>query len=314
MKAMAMAKYSINDFKGVIPALVTAFDLDGRFNEELMRGLTTSLLHRGVDGFYLTGSTGEGFMMSAEERMRVVEIVCEVVAGRVPVMVHVGAISTYQTVSLAEHAEAAGADAISSVPPIYWPFSPAQVANYYTDVTASTSLPMVVYKIALAGEIGFELLTRLAAVPGIEGVKYTAPTHFEIARIKREIGPDFRVFSGADEMAMSGLAFGADGLIGSFYNIIPELYAKLVEAMDAGNLTEAKVLQERANAIIFFTLKQYPMSAVKRIMAWQGADAGYCRKPFDNYETREQEAALKAAYRAFRDENNLGEIGFLTDL
>lgn len=309
-----MATFSITDFKGVIPALVTAFDLDGRLNEDLTRGLTASLLERGVDGLYLTGSTGEGFMMSGEERMRVVQIVCDEVAGRVPVMVHVGAISTYQTVVLAQQAEAAGADAISSVPPIYWPFSPDQVANYYTDVTASTSLPMVVYKIALAGDIGFDLLTRLAAVPGIEGVKYTAPTHFEIGRIKQEIGPQFRVFSGADEMAMSGLAFGADGLIGSFYNIIPEIYADLVEAMANGRIAEAKALQDKANAIIFFTLKQYPMSAVKRIMAWQGADAGYCRKPFDNYETPEQEVELKAAYRQFRDENDLGDLGFLTDL
>ena len=56
------------------------------------------------------------------------------------------------------------------------------------------------------------------------------------------------------------------------------------------------------------------MSAVKRIMAWQGADAGYCRKPFDNYETPEAEAALKDAYRAFRDAHGLAEIGFLPDL
>lgn len=309
-----MAKFAIHDFKGVIPALVTPFDLDGSLNEGLLRGITASLVARGVDGLYLTGSTGEGFMMSPEERMRAVETVCAEVAGRIPVMVHVGAISTYQTVALARQAEAAGADAISSVPPIYWPFTPDQVANYYADVTASTSLPMVVYKIALAGEIGFELLARLAAMPGIEGVKYTAPTHFEIGRIKTEIGPDFRVFSGADEMAMSGLAFGADGLIGSFYNIIPELYADIVAAMAENRIADAKALQDKANAIIFFTLKQYPMSAVKRIMAWQGADAGYCRKPFDNYETPEAEAALKDAYRAFRDAHGLAEIGFLPDL
>lgn len=309
-----MARYSINDFTGVIPALVTAFDLDGQLNEDLLRGITGSLLSRGVDGFYLTGSTGEGFMMSAEERMRVVEVVCGEVGGRVPVMVHVGAISTFQTIRLARHAEGAGADAISSVPPIYWPFTPDQVANYYADVTAATALPMVVYKIALAGEIGFELLSRLARIPGIEGVKYTAPSHAEIGRIKSEIGPHFRVFSGADEMAMSGLAFGADGLIGSFYNILPELYADLVAAMNQGRIDDAKTLQETANSIIFFTLKQYPMSAVKRIMAWQGADAGYCRAPFDNYETPDQEEALKSVYRAFRDDNDLAQIGFLPDL
>jgi N-acetylneuraminate lyase len=132
--------------------------------------------------------------------------------------------------------------------------------------------------------------------------------------MKREIGPQFRVFSGADEMAMSGLAFGADGLIGSFYNIIPELFADLTKAMAEGRLDDAKVLQDKANKIIYFTLQQYPMSAVKRVMAWQGADAGYCRKPFDNYETPEQEAALKDAFRVFRDSHGLNGIGFLDEI
>ena len=93
-----------------------------------------------------------------------------------------------------------------------------------------------------------------------------------------------------------------------------EAVPDIVAAMDEGRIADAKALQDKVNAIIFFTLKQYPMSAVKRIMAWQGADAGYCRKPFDNYETPEAEAALKDAYRAFRGAHGLAEIGFLPDL
>lgn len=306
-----MPKYALNDFTGVIPALVTPFHLDGRLDTDRLRAITGFLIKRGVDGFYLTGSTGEGLMMSGAERKRVVETVVEEVAGAVPIMVHVGAISTYQTAELAVHAQDVGADAISSVPPIYWPFTPQQIVNYYTDVTAATDLPMVVYNIPLAGALGFDTIAQLAQIKGVGGIKYTAPTHFEIGRMKSEIGADFRVFSGADEMAVSGLAFGADALIGSFYNIVPELYADLVRAMEEGRLADASHLQAKANAIIFYTLKQFPMSAVKRIMAWQGADAGYCRKPFDNYETLEAEATLKDAYRTFRDAENLAGIGFL---
>jgi N-acetylneuraminate lyase len=304
-----MAKYSIHDFKGVIPALVTPFTLEGELDTGRLRGITRMLMARGVDGFYLTGSTGEGLMMSGEERMCVVETVVEEVAGALPVMVHVGAISTHQTVALARHAEAAGADAISSVPPIYWPFTPEQIGNYYADVTAATGLPMVIYNIALAGALGFETLARLARIEGVEGIKYTAPTHHEIMRLKQEVGPEFRIFSGADEMAMSGLAFGADGLIGSFYNILPELYADLVRAMAEGRVADAAALQEKANTVIFFTIAQYPMSAVKRVMAWQGADGGYCRKPFDNYETPEAEAELRRAFREMREAHGLAGIG-----
>ncbi|EAR52732.1 N-acetylneuraminate lyase [Oceanicola granulosus HTCC2516] len=309
-----MARFGIADFKGVIPALVTPFTLEGALDLTRARAITRHLLGQGVDCFYLTGSTGEGFMMSPDERKQMVETVLDEVAGSVPVMVHVGAISTYQTVDLATHAEGAGADAISSVPPIYWPFTPEQILSYYTDVTRSTALPMVVYKIPLAGALGFDLIERLAGIEGVSGIKYTAPTHFEIMQIRQQFGTGFRIFSGADEMALSGLAFGADGLIGSFYNIVPGLYAELVAAMAEGRLEEAQALQAKANKIIFFTLRQYPMAAVKRIMGWQGADAGYCRAPFENYETPEQEAALKDAFRALRDAEGLTGVDFLDAL
>jgi len=306
-----MGSHTIDDIAGVIPAQVTTFAADGALDEDRMAICTRFLMSRGVNGLYLTGSTGEGFMMSPDERKRVVEIVTNEVAGSIPVIVHVGAISTHQTVDLARHAQANGVDALSSVPPIYWSFTPDQIVNYYADITASTDLPMIAYNVPLAGVLGFDMIARLAQIDGMAGVKYTAPTHHEILRIKQEIGTDFKVYSGSDEMAMSGLAFGADGLIGSFYNIIPEIYLALYAAMREGRLADAKALQETANTVIFFTLKQYPMSAVKRIMAWQGADAGYCRKPFDNYFTDADENALKDAYRGLRDREKLSGVDFL---
>jgi len=309
-----MGSHTIEDIKGVIPAQVTTFDADGNLDEDRMARCTRFLLGRGVDGLYLTGSTGEGFMMSPQERKRVVETVIREVAGRLPVIVHVGAISTHLTADLAQHAQAAGADALSSVPPIYWNFTPDQIVTYYADITASTDLPMIAYNVPLAGALGFDVIERLARIAGMVGIKYTAPTHHEILRIKQEIDPDFRVYSGVDEMALSGLAFGADGLIGSFYNVIPEVYLALCAAMREGRLEDAQVLQETANKVIFFTLKQHPTSALKRIMAWQGADAGYCRKPFDNYFSPADEQALKDAYRGLRDREKLVGVDFLDAL
>jgi len=309
-----MARFALSDIAGVIPAQVTTFDADGALDIARMRAVTRFLIERGVDGLYLTGSTGEGFMMNADERKAVVEAVTEEAAGRLPVIVHIGAISTYSSIELARHAADCGVDALSSVPPIYWGFSPDQIVGYYADITASTDLPMIAYNVPLAGVLGFDMIARLAEVDGIEGVKYTATTHGEIQRIKHEIGLEFRVYSGADEMAMSGLAFGADGLIGSFYNIVPEVFRALYDAMQQGRLEQARSLQDVANRVIFFTLQHHSISALKRILAWQGADAGYCRKPFDNYFTPEAEAELKAAYRAFRDREGLSGVEFLDAL
>lgn len=288
-----MPKFSLNQIGGVIPAMVTPFDLDEALDEARTRACTRFLLDRGVTGLYLTGSTGEAFLMQSDERKRVVEIVVDEVAGRVPVIAHVGAIGTRLSVDLARHAEAAGVDALSSVPPFYWQFNPDQVYGYYADIVAATSLPMIVYNIAFAGVMSLDTIRRIASIDRVQGIKYTAPTHFDILRIKQEIGPDFAIYSGSDEMAMSGFAFGADGIIGSFYNLFPELFLKIRDAVAAGDLATARELQRSANTVIFFALARNMTAIIKRGMAWQGADAGYCRRPFQNYPEAESEAAVR---------------------
>jgi len=306
-----MPKFDLSDAKGVIPALITPFDENEHFDETRMRSCVDFLIERGVGGLYTTGSTGETFLMSPDERAFVVEVVVDQVAGRIPVIAHVGALGTHLSVDLAQKAQAAGVDAISSVPPFYWPFTADQVVNYYTDLTKSTDLPMVVYNIPLAGMLGFDQIARLAAIPGVGGIKYTAPTVFDFLRIKEEIGADFRIFSGSDELAMAGLGFGADAIIGSFYNLIPEVFIALSEAVAKNDMALAKELQATANAIIFFSLNYSATAVIKRGMAWQGADAGYCRRPFDNFFTKGEEESLKTAWRKLKQDRNINGVAFL---
>jgi len=306
-----MPRFDLKQFAGVVPALITPFDETERFDEARLRSCINFLIARNIDGLYTTGSTGEAFLMSHEERKRVVEVVADEVAGRIPVIAHVGAIGTHLSVDLAEHAQGCGVDGLSAVPPFYWKFSPDQVFNYYNDLTGATDLPMIVYNLPLAGLLGFDQIERLAGIPGVKGIKYTAPTHAEIMRIKHEIGADFFVFSGADEMAMSGLGFGADGLIGSFYNMMPEVFIALNQAMAVGDLKTARGLQETANTIIFFALARSPTAVIKRAMAWQGADAGYCRKPFDNIIGEAEDERLKADFRQLKEDKNLKGVAFL---
>ncbi|WDR06213.1 dihydrodipicolinate synthase family protein [Devosia rhodophyticola] len=306
-----MPAFKLSDITGVIPALITPFDENEAFDEKRMRACVRFLLARKVDGFYLTGSTGETFLMSPEERKRVVEVVVDEVAGRVPVMAHIGAIGTHLSIDLAQHAQKTGVDALSSVPPFYWSFPQHEVLGYYADLTASTDLPMIVYNVPLAGLFGFDMIAKLAQIKGVEGIKYTAPTQFEIMRIKAEISKEFVVYSGADEMAMSGLSFGADGIIGSLYNLMPELFIGIRDAIATKDLGKAQALQETANAIIFFGASRGLMAVIKRGMAWQGADAGYCRRPFSNYYDPEAEEALKNEFRLLKKERNLVGVKFL---
>src|SRR5690554_755721 len=112
-------------FKGIVPAVLTPLDADGVAEERLRRHIDF-LVERGVHGLYPTGTTGEGVLLSENDRRRVAEIVIDQAAGRIPVMIHVGHLSTRVTVELARHAVSVGADAVGVVAPYFYTFTQAQ--------------------------------------------------------------------------------------------------------------------------------------------------------------------------------------------
>lgn len=306
-----MSKFDIKAFKGVIPAVLTVFDKEENIDEVGMRQLVSFLIDKGVNGLYLTGSTGEGFTMTSEERKKVVEIVIDETAGRVPVVVHVGAIGTKISIDLAKHAESVGADGISSVPPFYWKFNENQIIKYYEDIANSCSIPMIVYNVPLVGLLGMNAIKRLAKIENVKGIKYTALSQYEITQIKDEVGEEFLVYSGADEMAMSGLIAGADGIVGSFYNIMPELFINIYDAVKNKDLDEAQRLQKQAVEVIMYAL-QLPSfyAGMKVILKWMGINAGYCRRPFENL-TEEDEAKFKEGFKILKETYDLKGIDFI---
>ncbi len=278
------------EIKGVIPALITPFDENEKLDLKRLENLVNWLLEKGVNGFYLTGSTGEGFLMSLEERKLVVETVVKVVNKKVPVIVHVGAISTLLSIELSKHAEEVGADAISSVPPFYWRFDNKHIKKYYEDIAASTSLPMIIYNVPLTGLMGFDFIKELSTVKNVAGIKYTAYTHQDIYKCKEQISNDFMVYSGADEMALSGIFNGADGIIGSFFTMLPDLFLDIFKYVKNNELIKAQRLQKCAVAIIDASLKYDYYAVIKESMKWMGTDAGIVRRPFINLNNEEIKA------------------------
>ena len=303
---------TIKELHGVIPALITPFDENEALDENRLRAVTRELLEEQVNGLYITGSTGECFMMTEAERCRVVEVVMEEAGGKVPVIAHIGDIGSRNSIALAKEAQRLGVDAISSVPPFYWKFKEEEILRYYRDLAESTSLPFIIYNIPMAGLLSYSLLKQLAAIPNVVGIKYTTTTHYELNLLRSALGKDFKLFSGCDEMGLSGLLFGADGLIGSFYNLMPELYVSLYRAVQQGDMTQAAQLQKEADLIIDLALEYSYVSVIKMAMGWKGADGGYCRRPFNDEHIHEQE--IKDRYRALRDQHQIRSAKFLNGL
>lgn len=267
---------------GIIPALLTPFDEEGEVNPPVIRDMVEYHLSAGVTGFYLTGSTGEGLLLSEAERGTVVETVVDQVKGRVPVVVHVGAMVTRSARDLAAQAEEAGADAISSIPPIYFPVGAQGVKQYYSEVAAASSLPFYIYNIPGATGIDVDVaMTRdlVTAMPTLRGMKYTSYNFFEMRKLIEFDEGRLNLVSGPDELMIAAQAMGADGAIGSTYNPLPHLFVQAYEAFNAGDVAQARELQAKGNRAINAFLQFPSLSALKEMMRLVGFDCGSARPP-----------------------------------
>ena len=296
----------IKDFKGVIPAVISVFDKDENLDEQGTREFIRYLMSMDIGGLYLTGSTGETWLMTAEERMRQVEIVMEEVGDKVPVVVHVGAMSTREAVKLAKHAEKYGAAGVSSVPPFYFKYNADQIFNYYKDVAEATSLPMIVYNIPLAGMMTVDQIIRLSTIENVKGVKYTGTALFEVMQIKDGCKEGFQVYGGCDELGSSNIAIGVDGIIGSFYNVIADHYIRIWNAVKASDVALATKLQRQAVHVIFAGINSGSMMACMKVwLRAAGLPGGWSRRPFSNF-SEEEEKALVAKLVAIDEEDGIG--------
>ncbi|MCW6700555.1 dihydrodipicolinate synthase family protein [Anaerococcus sp. NML200537] len=279
-----MSEFTLKDFRGVIPASLSIFDENENLDLEATKEFTEFLLKFDIGGLYLTGSTGEGFLMSAEEREKSSQAVIEVAKGKVPVVVHIGDIGTKKSIDLAKAAEEAGATAISSVPPFYWRFNSEQIYDYYKDIAEAVDIPMVIYNVPLAGMMSADMIKDLSQIENIKGVKYTNSDIYQIPAIKEACGEDFMVYGGADELASSNLLIGVDGIVGSFYNLIPDLFIQINEAIANNEVKKAYDLQKNAVRIINYLVAGGNMVAgIKAVLREAGINAGYARRPFINF-------------------------------
>ena len=267
---------------GIIPAIVTPFDRNGDVNYTELKKLVELLLEEGADGFYVTGSTGECFLLTDEERTLVTAAVAETVNGKVPVIAHIGKIGASQAANLAREAQRAGASAVSSVPPFYYNFQTDEIAGYYECISNATDLPVVIYNIPQFSGVSINA-DNMASIMGnsrVEGLKYTDLNLYELERIRRKF-PQLKIMFGKDESLLYALPVGVDGAIGSTYNFTLKLFRKIWNAYRQELFREAEKLQHEANKIISEMLRiKNIIAAEKYLLGKKGIQCGNCRPPF----------------------------------
>ncbi|TDQ79313.1 dihydrodipicolinate synthase family protein [Sphingobacterium yanglingense] len=224
-------------FKGLWPALFTPVGPGERPNYDQLNKLVEVLIAQNVDGLYVLGSTGQGVLFDESERKKVLEEVLSTVAGRVPVMVQVGALTTQNAVKLAEHAGQAGVDAISSVGPIYFGGGQDMAIYHYNEIAKAGGVPFFPYQLgnnSIPGSVA-DFIDKIRRVPHIAGMKLTTGNLLEISKIRSLSEGQLHLFSGADELMCQASLSGTVGAIGTFYNLWGAECKWVLERFKAGD-------------------------------------------------------------------------------
>ena len=295
----------ITKYRGIIPAFYACYAPDGSISTERVRALTRHLIAKGVKGVYVGGSSGECIYQHPDERKAVLEAVMSEAKGKITVIAHVACNNTADSVELAAHAEKCGVDAIASIPPIYFHLPNDAIAAYWNAMSAAApNTEFVIYNIPqLAGTaLTMPLLQTMLKNPNVIAVKNSSmPTQdiqlFKDAGIQARGEDGFAVFNGHDEQFVSGRVMGADGGIGGTYAVMPELFIRMNELIEKGDIPTARAIQYKADRIIYkmCEAKGNLYAVMKEILRrMYGLELGGVRAPLANLAPEDEAVVAEA--------------------
>ncbi len=263
---------------GAYSAIFTPFDSSNEVNYDSLSAIAEFQLSRGIQGFFATGTTGEGLLLSFDERLAVIRHLTENFGDRATVIAHVGHPSTDVAVRMARASAKVGADWIASVAPIYHGTTFEGMKRHYTAISNATELPFMMY--SLGGVIDPLRDSVFFDLPNVCGLKYTGASFFSVQQLMRRVERPVAVMSGFDEQFVAGQSFGFDGGIGSTYNFGPQFYTGIYENYHRGNIAEAARLQAEINKVTDLMIQYENFSFWKAIMKYIGFDCGFSRAPY----------------------------------
>ena len=303
---------------GLIAATYTPFAPDGAVNLDLIPAMIEHMIERGVSGFYVCGSTGEGESLTFEERKAVAEVSVSAANGRLPVVVQVGHNSLSTACELARHAAECGADAISSLPPTYFkPTSLDILIECLAEIAASASdLPYYYYHIPRLSGVRFDMPTLLEKVDPLitnfAGIKFSDFFLAEMGACQAVSGGKFDILFGSDEMILGALAMGATGAVGSCYGFAAPLWNQIIDAHRDGNAERANALMQKAISLVrLLARRPGPFLAAVRQVIWPllGFDLGPVRLPQSQLsEVNCQEVRQQLEQSGFSEAIKLGKF------
>lgn len=284
----------IKKTKGLIAAPYTAMNPDSSINLNTIPSYANYLKKSGLKGAFVAGTTGEGMLLSDQERLDVIKAWISEKTNDFSIMAHVGSISQTSAKLLAKESARVGADAISIMgPPFLGPTDPKSLVEFCKDIASSApDIPFYYYHMPHLSGVSLSMSDFLnkakQEIPNLAGIKFTDNNFLEMSKCISMDDGKWDILNGFDELLLAGIAFGANGAVGSTYNFLAPLYYELMAEFEKGNISAARKKQRKSIEFVDI-LNRYKGSLVcgKEIMRMIGIDCGKVRKPLQTLSSSE---------------------------
>ncbi|MBJ7222917.1 MULTISPECIES: dihydrodipicolinate synthase family protein [unclassified Brenneria] len=270
---------------GVLTAIVTPFDTQGEFNPVAMRRQVQRQMKYG-NGIFCNGTNGEFFVLHTDEKIAVTEVCVDEAAGKVPVVGHIGEISTRETIKLGKRIAALGVDAVSVITPYFVPLKQKELIAHYWAIADALTVPVFLYNIpARTGNtLEPETVRILAEHPNIIGIKDSAGSYESLSGYLQAVKglPNFDVLNGPDSLIHQGFVDGCSACISGLANVAPEAVSQIWHRFHAGDIEGSRLAQEQVSELrnTLYAIAFSP-AAVKKTMTLMGEDVGVSRYPVE---------------------------------
>ena len=287
---------------GIISAMVTPFTKNGEFVDfDKLGPLAEWLVKRGAAGLFPCGTTGEGMLLTVEERKAVLEEVVQAVGKKTKVIAHTGAFDTATTVELTRHAMECGAYGAGVVAPGYYGYDDQSLEQYYRTIARSVpEFPVLLYNIpgCARNYLKPSLVLKLAEIDNIVGVKDSTGDMKQMTQLLAHAPKDFYVINGEDEFGYQAFLAGVKAVVTGTSNVVIDIYRGVYENVVKGNLKKAWEFQcKQSNACRIFEYGRLS-AVIKEGMKLRGFDAGYVRPPQREISAAEKKALAKKMQEA----------------
>lgn len=269
--------------KGIVAAMVTSMHDDESLNFQEIENQVNRQIAAGVDGVFCLGTNGEAYILSEDEKLRIIETVVKAADGRVPVYAGTGMPGTADTIRLSKKAKELGADVLSVISPYFAAISQDEIYNHYAELASAVDLPIVMYNMPArtGNNIAPDTVARLSKVDGIVGVKDSSGNFDNMKQYIELTDPEtFSVLSGNDALVLWNLLAGGSGGITAVANIYPEVMVSIYKYFLQGDLEAAKTAQDSIRPIRNCFKFGNPNTVTKTAARIAGNPVGPCRRPF----------------------------------